>query len=199
MKNKLIYLLFLSLIFTGCSKKSTRIIETSDNLENSNISSNVTDNNISNKVSDDPSFIIENIEENKLSEEDYEQDSKVDDKNLLTSYGSYGASLVDKSREGWEKGYVDYVKFENGYLIFSGILNYNEEMTGSFGDSTFDEGVYKFKLDPNVKIMAKSGLAKPEMMNEEEFINYLEKCRRSGLGFVVNVDNSMAYEVIISS
>lgn len=195
MKNKLIYLLFLSLIFTGCSKKSTRIIETSDNLENSNIVSDFSNN----KVSDQSSFDIEEIKENNISKDDNKEKNSNEDENLLTSYGLYGASLVDKSREGWEKGYVDYVKFENGYLIFSGILNYNEEMTGSFGDSTFDEGVYKFKLDPNVKIMAKSGLAKPEMMNEEEFINYLEKCRGSGLGFVVSVDNSMAYEIVISS
>lgn len=195
MKNKLIYLLFLSIFLTSCSKKpTTRVIETSDNLENSNINSNTIDE----KISEEVSFDLEDIEENKLSKEDIEQ-TQENDENILTSYGSYYSSLVDKSKANPKTGFINSVKFEDGYLIFSGVLNYNEEMTGSIGEEVFDEGIYKFKLDPDVKMMAKSGMAKPMMMNEDEFIKYLNKCMGNGLGFVVDVDNSMAYEIIITS
>ena len=195
MKNKLIYLLFLSIILTACSKKpTTRIIETSDNLENSNINSNIIDE----KISEEVSFDLDDIEENKLSKEDIEQ-TQENDENILTSNGSYYSSLVDKSKANPKTGFINSVKFEDGYLIFSGVLNYNEEMTGSIGEGILDEGIYKFKLDPDVKMMAKSGMAKPMMMNEDEFIKYLNKCMGNGLGFVVDVDNSMAYEIIITS
>lgn len=195
MKNKLIYLLFLSIILTACSKKpSTRVIETSDNLENSNINSNTIDE----KISEEVSFDLDDIEENKLSKEDIEQ-TQESDGNILTSYGSYYSSLVDKSKANPKTGFINSLKFEDGYLIFSGVLNYNEEITGSIGEEVFDEGIYKFKLDPDVKMMAKSGMAKPMMMNEDEFIKYLNKCMGNGLGFVVDVDNSMAYEIIITS
>ena len=196
MKNKLIYLLFLSIILTACSKKpTTRVIETGDNLENSNINSNITDE----EISKEASFDLENIEENKLSSEDIEEDTQENDGNILKSYGSYYSSLVDKSKANPKTGFINSVKFEDGYLIFSGVLNYNEEITGSVGEEVFDEGIYKFKLDPDVKIMAKSGMAKPMVMNEDEFIKYLNKCMGNGLGFVVNVDNSMAYEIFITS
>lgn len=195
MKNKLIYLLFLSIFLTACSKKpTTRVIETSDNLENSNINSNTIDE----KISEEVSFDLDDIEENKLSKEDIEQKHE-NDENILTSYGSYYSSLVDKSKANPKTGFINSVKFEDGYLIFSGVLNYNEEITGSIGEEVFDEGIYKFKLDPDVKMMAKSGMAKPMMMNEDEFIKYLNKCMGNGLGFVVDVDNSMAYEIIITS
>ncbi|MDU2582382.1 MAG: hypothetical protein E7C82_01640 [Anaerococcus hydrogenalis] len=195
MKNKLIYLLFLSIFLTACSKKpTTRVIETSDNLENSNINSNTIDE----KISEEVSFDLDDIEENKLSKEDIEQKYE-NDENILTSYGSYYSSLVDKSKANPKTGFINSVKFEDGYLIFSGVLNYNEEITGSIGEEVFDEGIYKFKLDPDVKMMAKSGMAKPMMMNEDEFIKYLNKCMGNGLGFVVDVDNSMAYEIIITS
>lgn len=195
MKNKLIYLLFLSIFLTACSKKpTTRVIETSDNLENSNINSNIIDE----KISEEVSFDLDDIEENKLSKEDIEQ-TQENDGNILTSYGSYYSSLVDKSKANPKTGFINSVKFEDGYLIFSGVLNYNEEITGSIGEEVFDEGIYKFKLDPDVKMMAKSGMAKPMMMNEDEFIKYLNKCMGNGLGFVVDVDNSMAYEIIITS
>ncbi|MDU1315957.1 hypothetical protein [Anaerococcus hydrogenalis] len=195
MKNKLIYLLFLSIFLTACSKKpTTRVIETSDNLENSNINSNIIDE----KISEEVSFDLDDIEENKLSKEDIKQ-TQESDGNILTSYGSYYSSLVDKSKANPKTGFINSVKFEDGYLIFSGVLNYNEEITGSIGEEVFDEGIYKFKLDPDVKIMAKSGMAKPMMMNEDEFIKYLNKCMGNGLGFVVDVDNSMAYEIIITS
>lgn len=196
MKNKLIYLLFLSIILTACSKKpSTRVIETSDNLENSNINSNIIDE----KISEEVSFDLEDIEENKLSKEDIERETQENNSNILTSYGSYYSSLVDESKANPMTGFINSVKFEDGYLIFSGVLNYNEEITGSVGEEVFDEGTYKFKLDPHVKIMAKSGMAKPMVMNEDEFIKYLNKCMGNGLGFVVNVDNSMAYEIFITS
>ncbi len=196
MKNKLIYLLFLSIILTACSKKpTTRVIETGDNLENSNINSNITDE----EISKEASFDLENIEENKLSSEDIEEDTQENDGNILKSYGSYYSSLVDESKANPMTGFINSVKFEDGYLIFSGVLNYNEEITGSVGEEVFDEGIYKFKLDPDVKIMAKSGMAKPMVMNEDEFIKYLNKCMGNGLGFVVNVDNSMAYEIFITS
>lgn len=195
MKNKLIYLLFLSIFLTACSKKpTTRVIETSDNLENFNINSNTIDE----KISEEVSFDLDDIEENKLSKEDIEQ-TQESDGNILTSYGSYYSSLVDKSKANPKTGFINSVKFEDGYLIFSGVLNYNEEMTGSIGEGILDEGIYKFKLDPDVKMMAKSGMAKPMMMNEDEFIKYLNKCMGNGLGFVVDVDNSMAYEIIITS
>ena len=195
MKNKLIYLLFLSIFLTACSNKpTTRVIETSDNLENSNINSNTIDE----KISEEVSFDLDDIEENKLSKEDIEQ-TQESDGNILTSYGSYYSSLVDKSKANPKTGFINSVKFEDGYLIFSGVLNYNEEITGSIGEEVFDEGIYKFKLDPDVKMMAKSGMAKPMMMNEDEFIKYLNKCMGNGLGFVVDVDNSMAYEIIITS
>ena len=195
MKNKLIYLLFLSIFLTACSKKpTTRVIETSDNLENSNVNSNIIDE----KISEEVSFDLDDIEENKLSKEDIEQ-TQESDGNILTSYGSYYSSLVDKSKANPKTGFINSVKFEDGYLIFSGVLNYNEEITGSIGEEVFDEGIYKFKLDPDVKMMAKSGMAKPMMMNEDEFIKYLNKCMGNGLGFVVDVDNSMAYEIIITS
>lgn len=195
MKNKLIYLLFLSIFLTACSKKpTTRVIESNDNLENSNINSNTIDE----KISEEVSFDLEDIEENKLSKEDIEQ-TQESDGNILTSYGSYYSSLVDKSKANPKTGFINSVKFEDGYLIFSGVLNYNEEITGSIGEEVFDEGIYKFKLDPDVKMMAKSGMAKPMMMNEDEFIKYLNKCMGNGLGFVVDVDNSMAYEIIITS
>lgn len=72
MKNKLIYLLLLSIILTACSKKpTTRVIETSDNLEDSNINSNITDE----EIFKEASFDLENIEENKLSSEDIEEDT----------------------------------------------------------------------------------------------------------------------------
>lgn len=195
MKNKLIYLLFLSIFLTACSKKpTTRVIETSDNLENFNINSNTIDE----KISEEVSFDLDDIEENKLSKEDIEQ-TQESDGNILTSYGSYYSSLVDKSKANPKTGFINSVKFEDGYLIFSGVLNYNEEMTGSIGEGILDEGIYKFKLDPDVKMMAKSGMAKSMMMNEDEFIKYLNKCMGNGLGFVVDVDNSMAYEIIITS
>lgn len=196
MKNKFIYLLFLALILSGCSKKSTRIIENDSNT-NEEIISSVS----SEKISPDNSSIKSNdIEENSAEKtENKANEDKKDDLNILTDTGSYSAVLIDKSQADPKFGYINDVKFEDGYLVFTGVLNYNENLKEGSGDTVFDRGEYKFKLDDNVKLFARSDLAEPEYMNQEEFLDYVNKCMGSGLAFIINVEDSLAKEIIIAS
>ena len=196
MKNKLIYLLFLSLILSGCSKKSTRIIENDSNI-NEKIISNISSENIS----DDKSSIkSNNIQKNssKKTENKANEDQK-EDLNILTDSGSYSAVLIDNSKADPRFGFIDHVKFEDGYLIFTGVLNYNENINEGSGDTVLDRGEYKFKLDDNVKLFARSGLADPMYMDQEEFLDYVNKCMGNGLEFIINVEDSLAKEIIIAS
>lgn len=196
MKNKFIYLLFLALILSGCSKKSTRIIENDSNTNEEIISSvsseKISPDNSSIKINDSKEISAEK-NENKANED------KKEDLNILTDTGSYSAVLIDKSQADPKFGYIDHVKFEDGYLVFTGVLNYNENLKEGSGDTVFDRGEYKFKLDENVKLFARSGLAEPEYMNQEEFLDYVNKCMGNGLAFIINVEDSLAKEIIIAS
>ncbi|WP_049690636.1 membrane lipoprotein lipid attachment site-containing protein [Anaerococcus jeddahensis] len=196
MKNKFIYLLFLALILSGCSKKSTRIIENDSNTNDEIISSDFSEKNSPDKTS----IKSNNLEKNsaKKTEKKDNEDQK-ENLNLLTDTGSYSATLIDKSQADPRFGYIDNVKFENGYLVFTGVLNYNENLHEGSGDTVFDQGEYKFKLDENVKLFARSGLAEPEYMNQKEFMDYVNECMGSGLAFIINVEDSLAKEIIISS
>lgn len=196
MKNKFIYLLFLALILSGCSKKSTRIIENDSKNNDEIISSDFSEKNSPDKTS----IKSNNLEKNsaKKTEKKDNEDQK-ENLNILTDTGSYSATLIDKSQADPRFGYIDNVKFENGYLVFTGVLNYNENLHEGSGDTVFDQGEYKFKLDENVELVARSGLAKPEYMNQKEFMDYVNECMGSGLAFIINVEDSLAKEIIISS
>lgn len=196
MKNKFIYLLFLALILSGCSKKSTSIIENDSNTNDEIISSDFSEKNSPDKTS----IKSNNLEKNsaKKTEKKDNEDQK-ENLNLLTDTGSYSATLIDKSQADPRFGYIDNVKFENGYLVFTGVLNYNENLHEGSGDTVFDQGEYKFKLDENVELVARGGLAEPEYMNQEEFLDYVNECMGSGLAFIINVEDSLAKEIIISS
>ena len=196
MKNKLIYLLFLSLILSGCSKKSTRIIENDSNT-NEEIISNISSENISANESSLDSNNTQKISSEK-TETKTNEDQK-EDLNILTDSGSYSAVLIDKSQADPRFGFIDNVKFEDGYLIFTGVLNYNENINEGSGDTVLDRGEYKFKLDDNVKLFARSGLADPMYMDQEEFLDYVNKCMGNGLEFIINVEDSLAKEIIIAS
>lgn len=196
MKNKFIYLLFLALILSGCSKKSTRIIENDSNTNDEIISSDFSERNSPDKTS----IKSNNLEKNSAKKtEKKDNEDKKENLNLLTDTGSYSATLIDKSQADPRFGYIDNVKFENGYLVFTGVLNYNENLHEGSGDTVFDQGEYKFKLDENVELVARSGLAEPEYMNQEEFLDYVNECMGSGLAFIINVEDSLAKEIIISS
>ena len=193
MKNKFIYLLFLAIILSGCSKKSTRIIEDDSNT-NGEIISNISSENISYENSS-----IENNNIEKNSSEKKTEDNQKEDLNLLTDTGSYSAILIDKSQADSKYGYMDHVKFKNGYLVFTGVLNYNKNLNEGSGDTVFDEGEYRFKLDDNVKLFARSGLAEPGYMDQEKFLDYVNECMGNGLAFIINVEDSLAKEIIIAS
>lgn len=196
MKNKLIYLLFLSLILSGCSKKSTRIIENDSNT-NEEIISNISSENISANESSLDSNNTQKISSEKT--ENKANEDKKEDLNILTDTGSYSAVLIDNSQADPKFGYIDDVKFEDGYLVFTGVLNYNENLKEGSGDTVFDRGEYKFKLDENVELVARSGLAEPMYMDQEEFLDYVNECMGNGLAFIINVEDSLAKEIIIAS
>lgn len=196
MKNKLIYLLFLALILSGCSKKSTRIIENDSNT-NGEIISNISSENISANESSLDSNNTQKISSEK-TETKTNEDQK-EDLNILTDTGSYSAVLIDNSQADPRFGYIDDVKFEDEYLIFTGVLNYNENINEGSGDTVLDRGEYRFKLDENVELVARSGLAEPEYMNQEEFLDYVNECMGNGLAFIINVEDSLAKEIIIAS
>lgn len=186
----------MALILSGCSKKSTRIIENDSNT-NEEIISSVSGETIS---PDNSSIKSNDIEENSAEKtENKANEDKKEGLNILTDTGSYSAVLIDKSQADPKFGYIDHVKFEDGYLVFTGVLNYNENLKEGSGDTVFDRGEYKFKLDENVKLFARSGLAEPEYMNQEEFLDYVNKCMGNGLAFIINVEDSLAKEIIIAS
>lgn len=196
MKNKLIYLLFLALILSGCSKKSTRIIENDSNT-NEEIISNISSENISSNESSLDSNNTQKISSEKI--ENKSNEDQKEDLNILTDSGSYSAVLIDNSQADPRFGFIDNVKFVDGYLIFTGVLNYNENINEGSGDTVLDRGEYRFKLDENVELVARSGLAEPEYIDQEEFLDYVNKCMGSGLAFIINVEDSLAKEVIIAS
>lgn len=154
----------------------------------------------------------EKPEENELSELATEEhlveanpsDSDENASEDLSKDGEYFSILAPNSDGEFDQqgfGTVADIRIEENSFIIDGSLNYTEQvgMGVDLDSEKLDHANYAFAIDENTKLTAISGLADQPDFTEEEFLDYFEECRGTGLGLVIQVENGIATSIAISS
>ena len=156
------------------------------------------------------------IEVEKKESEDKKEDSKKekeeapsqeeasrDEKNLHEKDGKYVTTLMAKLKgepdEYLETSAYAY-KIEDDKFIVSGRIELYEDPGNYEKVEKFEnEEDHTFVIDENTEFQAVGGMAPAEKFTREEFLNYLEECKDSGLALIIMVENGLATTVSISS
>lgn len=147
---------------------------------------------------------IEDSNKDKEKEKEPSQESSIEeDKNLHDKDGKYVTTLMAKL-QGEPDEYLETSAYasniEDDKLIVSGSFdlyanpeNYDEvEHFENLED-------HKFVINDQTEFQAVGGTAPAEKFTREEFLDYIEKVKDSGLALIIMVENGVATTVSISS
>ena len=129
--------------------------------------------------------------------------STEDDKNLHDKDGKYVTTLMAKL-QGEPDEYLETsayaAKIEEDKLIVSGSFDLYEE-PGNIDKVEHFENLenHKFIINDQTEFQAVGGTAPAEKFTREEFLDYIEKVKDSGLALIIFVENGVATSVSISS
>lgn len=91
------------------------------------------------------------------------------------------------------------LKLENDMLTLEGSLDYLKDPNSYDNAEEYDKGVYSFKVTENTTFQAVGGMADPEIFTKEEFVDYYQGVKDSGLALKIEVKDGLVKTVSISS
>ena len=131
-----------------------------------------------------------------------EEDSPSENRDFLAN-GQYLTILASESG-GKAQGTIGYCQeafadASTSTFTIKGSLSYSEDI-GAFDDyQIMANSTYEFSFNEDTVFQATSGMAEPHIMTADEFNDYLEKCKDTGLGLVLVVENGLVKSASISS
>ena len=146
----------------------------------------------------------EDSSKDKEKEKEPSQESSIEeDKNLHDKDGKYVTTLMAKL-QGEPNEYLETSAYasniEDDKLIVSGSFDLyaNPE---NYDDVEHFENLedHKFVINDQTEFQAVGGTAPAEKFTREEFLDYIEKVKDSGLALIIMVENGVATTVSISS
>ncbi len=119
------------------------------------------------------------------------------------SDGQYLTILASES-DGKAQGTIGYCQesfadASTNTFTIKGSLSYTEEVGAFDNYQIMANSTYDFSFDEDTVFQATSGMAEPHIMTVDEFNSYLDKCKDTGLGLVLVVENGLVKSASISS
>lgn len=141
----------------------------------------------------------ENTEVNTAENTDPSEDMIIEGRE-----GIYFSSLVasnngDRSDDEYGSPYLSDVRIEDNILTVDGTIDYRDNPEDRENVQKYEKGTFHFELSPDVTLQAVGGLAEPEYFTKEEFVEYYNGVKDSGLGFIIEVKDELVTTVSISS
>lgn len=225
MKNKLLKPILLTLLASSLvACDSNEMAEANKNTEENEIVEEVKDDDMNddNKAAED-NIDKDKLEDTKEDKEELEKDTievakkdsddkkeensneknPEEDSKLHEKDGKYVTTMIAKLK-GEADEYItatgyDY-KFEDDKFLVSGSLEFfeNPEDYENF-EEVENQADHAFVINDQTEFQAVGGTAPAQKFTKEEFLNYLEECKDSGLALIIFVEDGVATSVSISS
>lgn len=148
----------------------------------------------------------ENIEEdaNEASEDDSKEESEPSDEMIVEERdGRYFSTLMASKNgersEDFNAGFVSNLTIEDDVLTVDGTIYYLVDLENTEDDEKYDKGSFHFKLSPEVKLQSAGGDQEPTVYTKEEFLQFYEDVKDSGLALFIDVKDGLVTLVSISS
>lgn len=117
--------------------------------------------------------------------------------------GQYFSSLVASNNgersEDYGAPFLFGLRIEGDILCIDGSIDYLKDPYNRNDTKEYENASYNFKLSSNVSLQAVGGLAEPKYYTREEFIEFYNEVRDSGLALLIKVENGIVTRVSISS
>ena len=84
-------------------------------------------------------------------------------------------------------------------LILEGTIDYLKNPDSYNNEEEYDKSGYNFKLTNDTKYQAVGGMADPEIFTKDEFVNYYNEVKDSGLALKIEVKDGVVTTVSIAS
>ena len=140
-------------------------------------------------------------EEAQASNEEQSQennDIKYEERDGLY-FSSLASSKNGERDEEFNSPYLANLKIEGDTLTVEGTIDYLVNPEDFESTDKYENASYNFKLSDDVTLQAVGGLAEPEYFSKEEFVEYYQKVKDSGLALKIHVENGIVTTVSFAS
>lgn len=148
----------------------------------------------------------ENVEEdvNDEASNDSKEESEPSDEMIVEERdGRYFSTLMASKNgersEDFNAGFVSNLTIEDDVLTVDGTIDYLVDLENTEDDEKYDKGSFHFNLSPDVKLQSAGGDQEPTVYTKEEFLQFYEDVKDSGLALFVDVKDGLVTLVSISS
>ena len=148
----------------------------------------------------------ENIEEdtNDEAHDDTKEEPEPSDEMIIEERdGRYFSTLMASKNgersEDFNAGFVSNLTIEDDVLTVDGTIDYLVDLENTEDDEKYDKGSFNFKLSPEVKLQSAGGDQEPTVYTKEEFLQFYEDVKDSGLALFIDVKDGLVTLVSISS
>ena len=140
-------------------------------------------------------------EEAQASNEEQSQennDIKYEERDGLY-FSTLAASKNGERDEEFNSPYLANLKIEGDTLTVDGTIDYLVNPEDFESAEKYENASYNFKLSDDVTLQAVGGLAEPEYFSKEEFVEYYQKVKDSGLALKIEVKDGVVTTVSFAS
>ena len=205
MKKKILMTAALALALASCGK-ATEAEPTSEDNQTSVETEEKAPEVAENEAMADSEKAEENIEEdtNDEASDDSKEESEPSDEMIVEERdGRYFSTLMaskngERSKD-FNAGFVSNLTIEDDVLTVDGTIDYLVDLENTEDDEKYDKGSFHFKLSPEVKLQSAGGDQEPTVYTKEEFLQFYEDVKDSGLALFIDVKDGLVTLVSISS
>lgn len=195
----------LALALASCGN-ATEAEPTSENAETETKETIVEPTENENEAMADSEEPEENIEEdtNDETNDDSKEESEPSDEMIVEERdGRYFSTLMASKNgersEDFNAGFVSNLTIEDDVLTVDGTIDYLVDLENTEDDEKYDKGSFHFNLSPDVKLQSAGGDQEPTIYTKEEFLQFYEDVKDSGLALFIDVKDGLVTLVSISS
>lgn len=149
----------------------------------------------------DSTIDVKKEEEAQASNEEQSQennDIKYEERDGLY-FSSLASSKNGERDEEFNSPYLASLKIEGDTLTVDGTIDYLVNPEDFESAEKYENASYNFKLSDDVTLQAVGGLAEPEYFSKEEFVEYYQKVKDSGLALKIEVKDGVVTTVSFAS
>ena len=153
------------------------------------------------KEEKDSTIDVKKEEEAQASNQEQSQennDIKYEERDGLY-FSTLAASKNGERDEEFNSPYLANLKIEGDTLTVDGTIDYLVNPEDFESAEKYENASYNFKLSDDVTLQAVGGLAEPEYFSKEEFVEYYQKVKDSGLALKIHVENGIVTTVSFAS
>lgn len=114
-------------------------------------------------------------------------------------FSTLAASKNGERDEEFNSPYLANLKIEGDTLTVEGTIDYLVNPEDFESAEKYENASYNFKLSDDVTLQAVGGLAEPEYFSKEEFVEYYQKVKDSGLALKIEVKDGVVTTVSFAS